>query len=87
MFSQASVILSTGEGVHGREANSLLFIYGRFYLFVAGEACMAGVGACVAGETATAADGTHPTGMHSCINGLFTHNEIQSATDIQPVIV
>ena len=22
-------------------------------------------GACVAGETATAADGTHPTGMHS----------------------
>ena len=23
-------------------------------------------GACVAGETATAADGTHPTGMHSC---------------------
>ena len=24
------------------------------------------VGACVAGETATAADGTHPTGMHSC---------------------
>ena len=24
-----------------------------------------GRGACVAGETATAADGTHPTGMHS----------------------
>ena len=23
-------------------------------------------GACVAGETANAADGTHPTGMHSC---------------------
>ena len=23
-------------------------------------------GACVAGEMATAADGTHPTGMHSC---------------------
>ena len=22
--------------------------------------------ACVAGETATAVDGTHPTGMHSC---------------------
>ena len=22
--------------------------------------------ACVAGETATAANGTHPTGMHSC---------------------
>ena len=27
--------------------------------------CMAG-GSCVAGETATAADCTHPTGMHSC---------------------
>ena len=26
---------------------------------------MAG-GVCVAGEAATAADGTHPTGMHSC---------------------
>ena len=23
-------------------------------------------GACMTGETATAADGTHPTGMHSC---------------------
>ena len=32
--------------------------------------CMAGgcvaEGACVAGEKTTAADGTHPTGMHSC---------------------
>ena len=33
--------------------------------------CMGGVmcgrgHACVAGETATAADGTYPTGMHSC---------------------
>ena len=25
-------------------------------------------GACVAGETATAADGMHPTGMHSCLS-------------------
>ena len=23
--------------------------------------------ACVAGETSTAADGTHPPGMHSCL--------------------
>ena len=40
------------------------------------QACVAGgmhggghawqEGVCVAGETATAADGTHPTGMHSC---------------------
>ena len=26
-----------------------------------------GRGVIMAGETATAADGTHPTGMHSCI--------------------
>ena len=24
-------------------------------------------GTCMVGETATAADGTHPTGMHSCL--------------------
>ena len=39
--------------------------------FVVGGACVAGGhtwrgGTCVAGETATAADGTHPAGMHSC---------------------
>ena len=28
---------------------------------------MCGMGACMAGETATAADGTHPAGMHSCL--------------------
>ena len=31
---------------------------------MAGGACMGG--GAVAGEMATAADGTHPTGMHSC---------------------
>ena len=36
-------------------------------------ACAAGggcawQGACVAGQTATAARGTHPTGMHSCLS-------------------
>ena len=34
-----------------------------------------GGGVCVAGETATAAGGTHPTGMYSCFNsvhGAFT---------------
>ena len=30
-----------------------------------GGVCMTGEGACVAGEMATAAGGTHPTGMHS----------------------
>ena len=27
--------------------------------------CVAGVGVCMAGETATAADSRHPAGMHS----------------------
>ena len=30
--------------------------------------------ACVTGETATAADGTHPTGMHSCFTRIETVN-------------
>ena len=37
--------------------------------------CIVGVcvrgAACVAGETATAADGTHPTGMHSCFSYIY----------------
>ena len=33
---------------------------------VPGGACVAGRRACMAGEMATAAGGTHPTGMHSC---------------------
>ena len=28
-------------------------------------------GGCVAGETATAAGGTHPTEMHSCVKNNF----------------
>ena len=32
---------------------------------------MHGRGACVAGEKANAADGTHPTGMHSCFTKYF----------------
>ena len=51
-------------------------MHGRGYAWW-GEACVAkggmhgrgvcGIGGlCVAGKMATAADGTHPTGMHSC---------------------
>ena len=41
--------------------------------------CVAGVGGlggglCTAGETATAADVTHPTGMHSCYFFSFDDN-------------
>ena len=81
MFSQASVILFTGGGVHG----------GGGHAWWGGGACQGGracqgdmCGGCVAGgcawqgggqgcawqeagQTATAADGTHPTGMHSCL--------------------
>ena len=35
---------------------------------ICGKGGVHGKGACVAGETVTAADGTHPTGMHSCLN-------------------
>ena len=53
-------------------------------VYVDGGACVAGGvcgggggGPCVAGETATAEDGTHPTGMHSCI---LVHNKIKRIT-------
>ena len=52
-------------GVHGEGG----CVVKRGYVWLGG-ACMAGGGyggrACVAGETAIAAGGTHSTGMHSC---------------------
>ena len=35
-------------------------------VYMTGGHAWQGGWACVAGETATAAGGTHPTGMHSC---------------------
>ena len=57
-------------GMHGRGMSSRGCVCGRG-TSVAGGGCMVvgdmhGREACVSGETATAADGTHPTGMHSC---------------------
>ena len=50
-------------------------MHGRGVCLAVGGACMAvgmhawqGGGACVAGEMATAAGSTHPTGMHSCLS-------------------
>ena len=82
MFSQTSVILSTGGGacVTGNVCGTRACVQwgmsgggvndrGHAWQGV----CMAGVclvgegGSCVAGEMATAADGTHPTGTHSCL--------------------
>ena len=101
MFSQASVILFTEGGMHGRGVcgggqawhggvggmHGRGGVHGRGHPWQGcvwwgacmaegvhgkGGACMAGgcvwwgVSLCMAGETTTAADGTHPTGMHSC---------------------
>ena len=71
MFSLVSGILSTGGSGHVWQGG----MHGREHAWQG--ACMAGgmqgawqegcvVGACMTGEMATAADGTHPTGMHSC---------------------
>ena len=61
MFSQVSVCPRGGDvakgGRHGR--GGMGGIHGR------GWACVVG-GMCMAEETATAAGGMHPTGMHSC---------------------
>ena len=63
-------------GVHGRGACMAGGMHGGGYVWqqvcVVGGGDMHGRGihdrgTCMVGETATAADGTHPTGMHSCL--------------------
>ena len=71
MFSHASVILFTGgRGMHVRGA---YMVQGCSWqgVCMAGGMCGGG-GACTAQQTATAADGTHPTGMHSCHSHIVT---------------
>ena len=80
MFSQVSVCPQWGGGMRGRGcawqgaymaggASVAGGMQGRGCAWqgvcVAGGTFMAG-GACLTGEMATAAGGTHPTGMHSC---------------------
>ena len=49
-------------GMHGEGGACMAgSLHGRGHVWQGG---VRGKGACVAGETATAADGTHPTGMH-----------------------
>ena len=60
------------KGVHGEGACMV-----KGLCMMKRGSCMTGGhawwwGACTAGETAAAADGTHPTGMHSCFKILFT---------------
>ena len=50
-----------GGGMHGRGACVAGGMHGKR------GAWQGGGGRGVAGETATAADGTHPTGMHYCV--------------------
>ena len=63
MFSQACVKNSVHrEGVCGKMGGFVV----KGGMRGKGRACMAG-GACVTGEIATAVDGTHSTGMYSCL--------------------
>ena len=52
------------EGMHGRG-----YMEKAVYMAKGGGHVWQGV--YMAGETATAADGTHPTGMHSCFYGFL----------------
>ena len=79
MFSQACVKNSVHEGHAWQGAYMVGSMHDRGMhggehawqgACVAGghawQGCVRGQEACMAGETATAADGTPPTGMHSC---------------------
>ena len=63
MFSKVSVKNSVHEGMHGKGHMWQGGVCGGGCAWQG--ACMAG-GGCVEEETATAADGTHPSGSHSC---------------------
>ena len=65
IFSQACVILFTGGGGVGA--------WSRGGVHGPGGVCMVRGGAWSPPETATAAGGTHPTGMHSCFSFFFEY--------------
>ena len=59
-------------GMHVGRVYLVRAVCGRGHVWLGGHECqrrggVRGWGACMAGETATAADGTNPTGMRSCI--------------------
>ena len=65
-----------GGGMHGRGcawqgAHVAGGMHGRGHAW---QGRMRVEGACMTGETATAVDGTHPTGMHSCF-AFFVETE------------
>ena len=66
MFSRVSVILSTEGGVCGGGRGGMTGAHSRGgHVWWGGHVWQRG-GVHVAGETTTAADGAHPTVMHSC---------------------
>ena len=71
-------------GMHGEEGMN-----GRGMCIAGGHVCVGGalcvVGACIAGETATAGDGTHPTGMDSCLSGEYIGYFQKLASRIEPM--
>ena len=68
------------EGVYGRGACMAHGVHGGgghvwwVVCVAAGHAWQGG--SCVSGETATAADGTHPTGMYSCLFFVLKYIEL-----------
>ena len=75
-----------GGGMHGKKGcvwqRGACMAGGHVWGGMCGRGSMCGGGgwqgacvACVAGETATAVDGTHPTGMHSCLLLCFLFSE------------
>ena len=93
IFSQVSVSLFTGGGMHaGRRCACPEGCACPGDMHARG-ACVVGgmcawwedvwlgacmVGGCVAGEMVTAAGGTHPTGMHSCFQTMWEQNSSRS---------
>ena len=71
-----SVILFTGGGGRAWWGHAWPVGYaGVWMAWMAGDmhcrgACVAGRGPCMAGDAATAAHATHPTGIHSCFVSL-----------------
>ena len=65
-----------GEGACAEGGHGTGGLSGREVCVAEGSWMAGGEGACMAGETVTAADCIHPTGMHSCIDISvhFIHN-------------
>ena len=77
------------EGVHGEQGMHVERGHAWWGAFMVGGIHGGGHswwGACMAGEMATAADGTHPAGMHSCYVFVFECFESMLQFSHQPTI-